>query len=399
MHRTFMTRLLELLVSLFFLLHVAGCSATGTQQAPPPIELRGVWLADEEVFAGREKIADALQFVADHNFNAVFPVVWNGGQTLYPSKVLEQWLGTSAATAHRDILAELIEEAHKRGLAVVPTVTLSLAPNRPFSKALANTKPQWLARDRAGNPVSKDGLEWLNPLHPEAQEFLFGLVSEIAKNYDVDGILGGDRLLAEPIEAGYDSVTLERYRETHAGNNPPSDVHEIHWKHWRAVQINSVAQRMYWRAKAFKSRFVMGWAPLPYREALSEYLQDWRSWITENPYGEYYADFIVPLIAAPDTATYRRTLDAQHKDTLRIKQKNRYLFPGVVLHKGDRVATESELLEALRYNRLNGYNGEVIFSLEALRADNNRLASALKRTYYSRQARLPFDVPAAAKQR
>ncbi|HXG00296.1 MAG TPA: family 10 glycosylhydrolase, partial [Bacteroidota bacterium] len=198
-----MTRLAELLVSLFFLLNVAGCSATGTQQAPPPIELRGLWLADEHIFASRQKIADAMQFLADHNFNAVLPVVWNGARTLHPSKVMEQWFGVSAATAHRDVLAELIEEAHKRGLAVIPTVTLSVAPNPSFSETLAKTKPQWLARDRAGNPVRKDDIEWLNPLHPEVQEFLLALVSEVAKSYDVDGILGGDRLLAEPIEAGY----------------------------------------------------------------------------------------------------------------------------------------------------------------------------------------------------
>jgi len=88
---------------------------------------------------------------------------------------------------------------------------------------------------------------------------------------------------------------------------------------------------------------------------------------------------------------YKQTLDAQHKDTLKIKQKNRYQFPALVLKDGDRSIPEEALTEAIRYNRVKGYNGEVIFSYELLRQNNGALAAALKRTFYSRPARLPFS--------
>jgi len=378
-----------LLLNVLIVLMV-GCRAAETQQPAPPIELRGVWLTDTTVFSSREKIAEAMQFLAEHHFNAVFPVVWNGGKTLHPSKVMHEWFGMPHQP-QRDPLAELIKEAHQRNIAVIPTFGLGLATTPAEDEWVVKKKPQWAARDRNGATVKKDGIEWLNPLHPEVQEFLLSLVSEVAKTYNVDGVQGGDRLLAEPIEAGYDSVTTALFQETHAGNKPPQDVHETHWKYWRAVRINAVVQKLYWRAKAFKARFVMMWAPLPYRTALNGYLHDWRTWIHENPYGEFYADAISPQIRVADLEMYKQTLDAQHKDTLKIKQKNRYQFPALVLKDGDRSIPEEALTEAIRYNRVKGYNGEVIFSYELLRQNNGALAAALKRTFYSRPARLPFS--------
>ncbi len=382
---------LRTLTVILLILLMSGCSASGTMPPPIPIELRGVWLTDDVLFASRETIAEATQFLADHNFNAVFPVVWNGGTTLYPSSVMEQWFGQPQdKPGRRDPLAELIEEARKRNLAVIPTFGLGLAPRPPENNLVLKKKPHWAARDRQGNAVTRNGIAWLNPLHPEVQEFVLALLSEVAKSYDVDGVQGGDLLLAEPIEAGYDSITTALFQETHAGNTPPQDVHDTHWKYWRAVRINSVVQKLYRRVKAFKARFVMMWAPLPYREALNGYLHDWRTWIHENPYGEFYADVISPQVHAGNMQIYRRTLDAQHRDSLKIKQKNRYQFPAVVLKEGSGAVTQEALIEAIRHNRVSGYNGEVIFSYELLRQDNGKLAGALKRTFYSRPARLPF---------
>lgn len=372
----------------------AGCTSSGSQQAPPPIELRGVWLTEDEVVTSREHVAATLQFLADHHFNAVFPIVWNGGKTLYPSTVMEQWFGMGSASRvnARDPLAELIEEARTRGIAVIPTFGSSLGSLPPTNERIVLMKPHWAARDRQGKMVVRDGVEWLNPVHPEVQELVFALLSEVVKTYDVAGVQGGDRLFAEPIEGGYDSITTALYRETHAGNDPPLDANEIHWKYWRAVRINSAAERLYWRVKAFKARTVMMWAPLIYRDALNTSLHDWRSWINENPYGEFYADFISPLVRLTDSNSYKRLLATQHRDSMKVRQKKRYLLPGIVLQQSTATVHEEQLVEAIRYNRASGYNGEIIFPFKMLKEDGGKLASALRRTYYSRAARVPFAV-------
>ena len=78
----------------------AGCSTAQTLQTPLPVELRGVWLTnvDSRVLESRTQIAEAMQFLADHNFNVVYPVVWNKAMTLYRSEVMKSYFGIEIDT-------------------------------------------------------------------------------------------------------------------------------------------------------------------------------------------------------------------------------------------------------------------------------------------------------------
>jgi uncharacterized lipoprotein YddW (UPF0748 family) len=88
------------------------------------IETRGVWLTTtgSQVLKSRELIAEAMDFLAQTGFNVVFPVVWTKGLTLYPSKVMQQTFGVKIDPlfADRDPLAEVIAEARRVGLKVIP---------------------------------------------------------------------------------------------------------------------------------------------------------------------------------------------------------------------------------------------------------------------------------------
>ena len=72
-------------------------SPTTVQCDTPPTgdELRGVWLTnvDSDVLDSRENIEEAMAFLAEHNFNVVFPVVWNDAATMYPSTVMDTLVG------------------------------------------------------------------------------------------------------------------------------------------------------------------------------------------------------------------------------------------------------------------------------------------------------------------
>ncbi len=58
-------------------------------------EIRGVWLTttDSKVLSSKQRIAEAMDFLAETGFNAVFPVVWNKAVTLYPSQTMQQIFG------------------------------------------------------------------------------------------------------------------------------------------------------------------------------------------------------------------------------------------------------------------------------------------------------------------
>jgi hypothetical protein len=107
-----------------FILAAACLSCHPTQPDNKPSELRGIWLTnvDSHVLESRARIAGAMTFLHEHNFNAVFPVVWNKGVTLYPSPTMDRLFGIPIDTAYRgrDPLAEIVAQAHARGIAVIP---------------------------------------------------------------------------------------------------------------------------------------------------------------------------------------------------------------------------------------------------------------------------------------
>ena len=369
-----------------------NCRSGETLQAPMPIELRGIRLTVAEM-KSRESIATAMQFLADHNFNVVFPPLWHNGATLYRSNTLKQTFGieidTAAAYVGRDPLAEIIEEAHKRNIAVIPWFESGLSLQK--GNQILGWRPDWAVRDRAGKVLVKNGSEWMNALHPEVQEFISSLVIEVAKNYNVDGIQGSDRMPAMPIEGGYDSLSQAFYADVHGGTPPPLDFREMHWKYWRAVRLNSFAQQLYWKVKALKPHAIVSWAVDTYPLALDENLQDWRSWVTLGVNGDTYADWVHPQIKTVGIEEYKLNLDLQKKESINITNTTRFMFPAIFLRQGGRSISAEELKEALRYNRYSGYNGEVISSYEELRTDNGKLAKAMLESYYKTPARLPFS--------
>ena len=152
------------------------------------IETRGVWLTTtgSEVFKSRERIAEAMDFLAQTGFNVVFPVVWTKALTLYPSKVMQQTFGVEIDPLFvgRDPLAEVIVEARRVGLKVIAWFEYGFASSYNLNGGmLLEKKPEWAARDRDGNLVNKNGFEWLNSLvFKETIACQLCLVKEVTTN-------------------------------------------------------------------------------------------------------------------------------------------------------------------------------------------------------------------------
>ena len=60
-----------------------------------------------------EKTEEAIDLLAEANFNTLYPTVWNWGYTLYPSKVSEAFTGLDLDPTEglqgRDILGEIVD--------------------------------------------------------------------------------------------------------------------------------------------------------------------------------------------------------------------------------------------------------------------------------------------------
>jgi len=359
---------------------------------PELVELRGVWLTniDSQVLDSRANIAEAMQFLADHHFNIVYPVVWNDAKTLYPSALMDSLFGLpiDPRFAGRDPLAEVVEEAHQRGIAVVPWFEYGFSSSYRKDGGMILAKyPHWAARDREGKLLIKNGFEWMNAYHPEVQNLLLGLVLEVVRNYAVDGVQGDDRLPAQPIEGGYSEFTQKLYASEHGGKLPPWDYRDPQWQHWRGDKLNRFVKRLFEAVKAIKPQVLVTWSPSVYDWSYDEYLQDYPTWIREG-----HAELVHPQVYRYDLTAYQKTLLSQCPDSLKIDPTRVRMYPGILMNVGSYIIDPGYLLQAIEFNRRNGYNGEVFFFYEGLRKNQNALADTLLKTWYRQPARLPFRI-------
>jgi uncharacterized lipoprotein YddW (UPF0748 family) len=263
----------------------------------PSQELRGVWLTniDSDVLFSRDRLKKGIRRLANLNFNTVYPTVWNWGYTLYPSPVAAAAIGTAqrlypdlgntgkpddreVEQGDRDMLRELIDLAHAKNISVIPWFEFGLMA--PANSDLAKRHPDWLTQHRDGNTIVKEGKDpmvWLNPFHPEVQQFITSLLVEIVTNYNVEGIQLDDHF-GLPVELGYDPFTVKLYKQEHQGKNPPKNPKDKAWMRWRADKMTDVMAHVFKAVKAKNPKALISLSPNPAAFSYDVLLQDWRAW-------------------------------------------------------------------------------------------------------------------------
>ncbi|MBD1833376.1 WG repeat-containing protein [Cyanobacteria bacterium FACHB-472] len=350
------------------------------------METRGVWITstDSKVLNSRQNIAEAMDFLAQTGFNVVFPVVWNNAYTFYPSRVMRENFGVEIDSRFvgRDPLAEIIIEARRVGIGVIPWFEYGFASsyNQNGGHILAK-KPHWAGRDFNGNILKKNSFEWMNAFDSEVQDFLLNLLLEVAKNYDIDGIQGDDRLPALPSEGGYDRGTSDRYFRQF-NQNPPQNSRDPQWLQWRADILTDFLTRLYQELINVKPGLIISMAPSLPGWALQEYLQDAIAWLDRG-----LIDMLHPQLYRRDFLSYKQLIDSIVTQQFTSWQLP-LLMPGILLKVGSYRISPDYLLQAIAYNRSRGIPGEVLFFYEGLREDNDALAKALRSGPYAQPA--PF---------
>ncbi|WPF89384.1 glycoside hydrolase family 10 protein [Cyanobacterium aponinum AL20118] len=248
-------------------------------------EIRGVWLTniDSEILFSSQNTQNAIASLKELNFNSLYPTVWNWGYTLYPSQVAEKVIGSKIdpheGLQNRDVLAEIITKAHQSNMRVIPWFEFGFMA--PADSVLATSHPQWLTRRKDDSEIWMEGKThervWLNPLHPQVQEFITDLVLEIVTNYDIDGIQFDDHF-GYPSEFGYDSYTIELYRREHQGKLPPLDYLDPEWIEWRSHKITEYMETLFHKIKAIKQNVIVSVSPNPQEFSKEMFLLDWAKW-------------------------------------------------------------------------------------------------------------------------
>ncbi|MDO9547493.1 MAG: family 10 glycosylhydrolase, partial [Candidatus Marinimicrobia bacterium] len=107
-----------------------------------PVELRGVYLNafESNIFNSQRSIAEAMHFLGEHHFNAIFPEIRLDANMIYQCEIMDGLFGNTidSLNSDRDPLAELIYEAHRQGLKVIPRIEYGPISNSQKNEMLAS---------------------------------------------------------------------------------------------------------------------------------------------------------------------------------------------------------------------------------------------------------------------
>jgi len=367
-------RLLALLIGFAAVISISCKKKTsgggGGTPTPPPTPawdvnaIRGAWITTTASTAldSRDNIRQMVANCKAAGINHLFVVVYNNARTTYPSNVMNNLIGKPILErfAGRDPLQECVEEGHAAGLKVHAWFEYGFSSSYSASGgAIVNAKPNWAARDLAGNLVVKNGFDWLNGLHPEVQQFLIDLFKEVVSNYAIDGVQGDDRLPAMPSTGGYDTYTVNLYKNENGGNTPPTTATDANWLRWRADKLNLFVKRLRSEVKAIKPTVLFTISPSPYPFGYTEYLQDWPTWVDSS-----WVDAVLPQCYRYDINAYTAVLQQQKSY---YRNPSVPLYPGVLIKSGTYTASTGFLSQMIQANRNNGFKGESFFFYEGIK--------------------------------
>ena len=130
----------------------------------------GVWLTniDSQVLFSTAALESAVNRLADLNFNTLYPTVWNWGYTLYPSATARREIGDDqhlyadlstpeleATQGERDMMQEVVDFGHARGMAVIPWFEFGFLWPLPDYE-LYRRHPDWFTQVRV-EPAATPG--------------------------------------------------------------------------------------------------------------------------------------------------------------------------------------------------------------------------------------------------
>lgn len=261
------------------------CSPSGTNsyQALNYSEVKGIWISYLEL-AGlpsdtESEFENAVGTVFDNcaelGINTVFVHVRSHGDAYYNSEIYPR---TKYLGGDYDPLSIMIKEAHKRSLSFQAWIN----PLRACSVGDIERESGYKIYDWAGGEkqlVSVGDYYYLNPAYEEVTDFIAQGASEIAANYDVDGVHIDD----------YFYPTTEEWFDSAAYNE--SSYTSL--SEFRLANCDRLVSSLYKAVKNANSSAVFGVSPQGNLQNNYAYMYaDVEKWCTQSG----YLDYIMPQI-------------------------------------------------------------------------------------------------------
>ncbi|OJW18930.1 MAG: hypothetical protein BGO49_17955 [Planctomycetales bacterium 71-10] len=386
----------------------------GADDVPPPIprEFRAAWVATVENIdwpskpglpAGvqQDEARAILDRLAKSHFNAVVLQVRPAADALYDSK-LEPWsyyltgAQGKAPEPYYDPLKFWVDEAHARGLQLH-------AWFNPFRARQGKAK-----YEPAASHVSKahpervrqyGDLLWMDPGEPSAREQTLGVVLDVVRRYDVDGVHLDDYFYPYPVadketKAEVDFPDDASWDREHAGNPDRAARAD-----WRRENMSRMIRSLYEEIKEAKPHVLFGISPFgiprPGKpegvKGFDQYAKlyaDTETWL-KSGWIDYWSPQLYWKIDSPGQP-FRPLLEYW----ISINDKARHVWPGISIGRvgaeaGKGYPLDEPLNQIKIIRETDGSDGVIMFSMKTLQRDRQGLATALAEGLFREPALIP----------
>lgn len=384
-----MRRLMTTLTALAFCLLATSLSAAS--------EFRGAWVAtvhnidwpsrpglSEET--QKSQLRAILDRAVELKLNAILFQVRPASDALYASST-EPWsqflTGKQGGDPGYDPLAFAVAEAHRRGLElhawINPFRAATNVKNKLAASHVAKKHPEWVRR--YGSQL------WLDPGEPAARDYVLGVIRDIVRRYDIDGVHIDDYFYPYPAKGA--SFSDESSWQRHGQKTGLSRAD------WRRDNINDFVRSMYRAVKATKSSVQVGispfgiWRPgvpattIAQLDAYNHLFADSRKWLAEG-----WCDYMSPQLywsIEPAKQSFPVLLR-----WWREQSKGTPVWPGIATDRIGSKRPAREIIDQIEITR-RGTNspGHIHWNMKALMQNRGGVAKLLQAGPYAKAAASP----------
>jgi len=371
---------------------VAGCVLLSHSLSAA--EFRGAWVASVHnidwpsspglpAATQKAQLRAILDRAAELKLNAILLQVRPASDALYASS-REPWsqflTGKQGSSPGYDPLEFAIAEAHARGIElhawINPFRAASNAKADLASNHIAKQHPEWVRR--FGSQL------WIDPGEPEARDYVLGVITDIVRRYEIDGVHIDDYFYPYPVKGAAfpDDATWERYG-TNSG---------LSRSDWRRENINIFVRSMYRAVKATKPAVRVGISPFgiwrpgvpatieAQLDAYGQLFADSRKWLAEG-----WCDYLAPQLywgIQPAKQSFPVLLD-----WWRAQSRGTPIWPGIATDRVGAKRPAGEIVEQIALTR-RGTNapGHIHWSMKSLMQDRGGVAELLRGGAYAEKA-------------
>ena len=368
-------------------------------------EIRAMWLDRGTIVKAKSEadLAKVFDRMAEAGINTIFFETLNSGYTIYPSKIAPQ---QNPLVEGWDPLKAAVKLAHERGMELHAWIWTFAAVNQRHNEILNLPRnylgpvlakhPDWVATDNEGSRFHySSGKVFFDPANPDVQRYLLSLLTEIATDYEVDGIhLDYIRYpfqsLSGKITYGYGKAAREQFKEQ-TGFDPitlnPNHYLWSRWTDFRIEQIDNFVAAASQNLKQLRPELTLSTAvfPMPEQDRLSKIQQHWEKWVNKK-----WIDMLVPMTYAQDSDQ----LDILAGPLLsEFDRGQALLLPGIRLLNISEVAALDQI-QLLRNMSTEGY---ALFAADNLNSDfatvfHDTQGSTIAKPKQPLPQRQPFEV-------